>query len=65
MAGSYQQFKIDEHWTPLETVIDGNLAYQRGSFTVTATPKAGGAGARDQPAASCESIAASRTDHGS
>jgi ketosteroid isomerase-like protein len=27
----------------LETVIDGNLAYQRGSFTVIATPKAGGA----------------------
>ncbi len=39
---AYQQFRIDEHWTPLETVIDGNLAYQRGSFTVVATPKAGG-----------------------
>jgi ketosteroid isomerase-like protein len=37
-----QQFKIDEHWTPIETVIDGDLAYQRGTFTVAATPKAGG-----------------------
>jgi ketosteroid isomerase-like protein len=35
-------FKIEEHWTPLETVISGDLAYQRGTFTVAATPKAGG-----------------------
>jgi ketosteroid isomerase-like protein len=39
---AYQQFKIDEKWTPIETVVDGDLAYQRGTFTVTATPKAGG-----------------------
>ena len=39
---AYQQFKIDEKWMPIETVVDGNLAYQRGTFTVTATPKAGG-----------------------
>ena len=39
---AYQQFKIDEKWTPVETVVDGNLAYQRGTFSVTATPKAGG-----------------------
>jgi len=37
-----QMFKIDEHWSPLETVISGDLAYQRGTFTVAATPKAGG-----------------------
>ena len=37
-----KMFKIDEHWTPLETVISGDLAYQRGTFTVAATPKAGG-----------------------
>jgi ketosteroid isomerase-like protein len=37
------QFKIDETWTPLETVIDRTLAYQRGTWTVAATPKAGGA----------------------
>jgi ketosteroid isomerase-like protein len=35
-------FDIDETWTPQETVIDGDLAYQRGTFTVEATPKAGG-----------------------
>ena len=38
----FQQFKIDETWTSLETVIAGNWAYQRGTFTVAATPKAGG-----------------------
>jgi ketosteroid isomerase-like protein len=38
----FEQFKIDETWTPLETVIDRNLAYQRGTWTVAATPKAGG-----------------------
>ena len=37
-----QMFKIDEHWTPVETVVSGDLAYQRGTFTVAATPKAGG-----------------------
>ena len=40
----FEQFNTDEKWNPVETVIDGNLAYQRGSFTSTATPKAGGAG---------------------
>lgn len=40
---TFQTSKIDETWVPLETVIDGNLAYQRGTFTVNATPKAGGA----------------------
>jgi len=38
----FQQFKIDETWTPVETVITGDWAYQRGTFTVDATPKAGG-----------------------
>lgn len=42
----FQQFKFDEHWMPLETVIDGNLAYQRGTFTVTASPKTGGGAGR-------------------
>jgi ketosteroid isomerase-like protein len=42
----YQQARIDEHWTPVETVIDGNLAYQRGSFTAAATPKSSGGTAR-------------------
>jgi ketosteroid isomerase-like protein len=42
-ARGFQQFNIDETWVPLETVVDGNLAYQRGTFTVVASPKAGGA----------------------
>jgi ketosteroid isomerase-like protein len=41
-ARAFQRFDIDETWTPLETVISGDLAYQRGTFTVNATPKAGG-----------------------
>jgi ketosteroid isomerase-like protein len=40
---TFEQFKIDETWTVLESIIDRNLAYQRGTFTVRATPKAGGA----------------------
>ena len=39
---TFEQNKIVETWTPLETLIDRNLAYQRGTFTVDATPKAGG-----------------------
>jgi ketosteroid isomerase-like protein len=39
---AFQMFKFDEHWSPIETVISGDLAYQRGTFTVAATPKAGG-----------------------
>jgi ketosteroid isomerase-like protein len=42
-ARYFEQFNTDERWDPVETVIDGNLAYQRGTFTSTATPKAGGA----------------------
>lgn len=38
----FSQFNIDEKWMPEETVIDGDLAYQRGTFIVAATPKAGG-----------------------
>jgi ketosteroid isomerase-like protein len=39
----FEGFEIDETWTPVETEIDGDLAYQRGTFTVVSTPKAGGA----------------------
>ena len=39
---TFQSSKIDESWMPLETVIEGDLAYQRGTFTVIATPKSGG-----------------------
>lgn len=41
-ARVFKQFDIVETWTPVETVVDGNLAYQRGTFTVEATPRAGG-----------------------
>ncbi len=41
-GNAYKQFNIAETWTPVETVIDGNLAYQRGTYTVAATPKNGG-----------------------
>jgi ketosteroid isomerase-like protein len=44
-ARAAQMFKIEEHWTPLETVISGDLAYQRGTFTVAASPKAASGGA--------------------
>ena len=37
-----QAFNIVESWTPVETVISGDMAYQRGTFTVAASPKAGG-----------------------
>jgi ketosteroid isomerase-like protein len=40
---AFQRFRISEQWTVRETVIDGDLAYQRGLFTVSATPKSGGA----------------------
>ncbi|MEJ0039897.1 MAG: nuclear transport factor 2 family protein [Gammaproteobacteria bacterium] len=39
----FQRFHIDEAWTPLETVVSGDLAYQRGTFTVALTPNDGGA----------------------
>jgi ketosteroid isomerase-like protein len=43
---AFQNFNIVETWTPSETVISGDLAYQRGTFTVNATPKAGGNASR-------------------
>ena len=41
-GGAFQRVTIDETWTPVETVVSGDLAYQRGTYTVAATPKAGG-----------------------
>lgn len=38
----FARFEIDETWVPEETVISGELAYQRGTYVVEATPKAGG-----------------------
>jgi ketosteroid isomerase-like protein len=39
---AFQQFRFSEQWTPQETVIDRDLAYQRGTFTTAATPRSGG-----------------------
>ena len=39
---AFQSVNIVETWTPVETVVSGDLAYQRGTYTVAATPKAGG-----------------------
>ena len=39
----FSQFNIDEQWMPEETVVDGDLAYQRGTFIVIAAPKTGAA----------------------
>ena len=39
---AFERFDIDESWAPEETVIDGNLAYQRGTYVVESMPKAGG-----------------------
>lgn len=39
----FELFDIDETWTPVETVVAGDWAWQRGTYTVAATPRAGGA----------------------
>jgi uncharacterized protein (TIGR02246 family) len=42
MTGAFARFDFDESWAPEETVVSGDLAYQRGTFIVNTTPKAGG-----------------------
>jgi ketosteroid isomerase-like protein len=44
MHRAFAQFNFDESWTPEETEVGGDWAWQRGTFRVTATPKSGGAG---------------------
>lgn len=39
MTSAFERTEIDETWTPIETVVDGDLAYQRGTYTVGARPK--------------------------
>jgi ketosteroid isomerase-like protein len=39
---AFEQFTFDEAWNPTETVVSGDLAFQSGSYSVTATPRAGG-----------------------
>jgi ketosteroid isomerase-like protein len=41
-ARLFENTDIDETWTPVETKIDGDLAYQRGTYVVVARPKSGG-----------------------
>lgn len=43
MTGAFERLTFSESWKPEETVISGDLAYQRGTFIVIATPKSGGA----------------------
>jgi ketosteroid isomerase-like protein len=41
-GGAFERYDFRETWSPVETVIDGNLAFQRGTFTTIATPKGEG-----------------------
>lgn len=38
---AFEQNRYAESWNVLDTVIDGDLAYQRGTFTTTVMPKSG------------------------
>lgn len=42
MTRAFQSNEFNETWEPQETVVSGDLAYQRGTFVVEAMPKAGG-----------------------
>jgi ketosteroid isomerase-like protein len=41
-ALTFDQYRVNEHWYPDETVVFGDFAFERGAFTSDATPKAGG-----------------------
>ena len=41
-GGAFERYNFSEIWSPEETVIDGDLAFQRGTFTTIATPKGEG-----------------------
>ena len=41
-GGAFERYSFSETWSPEETVIDGDLAFQRGTFTTIATPKGEG-----------------------
>ena len=38
-GGAFENYQFSETWRPVETVIDGDLGFQRGTFTVIATPR--------------------------
>ena len=42
-----EQWHDQEQWLPDETIVDGDLAFQRGSFTMTLTPRQGDGARRD------------------
>jgi len=46
MTGAFARFDFDESWSPEETVVSGDLAFQRGTFVVNTIPKAGGEASR-------------------
>lgn len=48
MTGAFERFDFDETWTPEETVVSGDLAYQRGTFVVVARPRDGAEASRTQ-----------------
>jgi ketosteroid isomerase-like protein len=41
-GGAFERYDFSETWSPVETVVDGDLAFQRGTFTTIATPKSEG-----------------------
>ena len=46
MQRAFETTDFDESWSPEETVVSGDLAYQRGTFVVVSKPKTGGEEAR-------------------
>ena len=38
-GGAFERYEFSETWQPVETVIDGDLAFQRGTFTTIANPR--------------------------
>jgi ketosteroid isomerase-like protein len=39
---AFEQFEFDESWSPVQTVVSGDLAFQQGTYASTAKPRAGG-----------------------
>lgn len=39
---AFDEFRFDETWNPTETFVSGDLAFQSGSYSSTAIPRAGG-----------------------
>ena len=38
-GSAFERFDFDETWMPVETIVSGDWAHQRGTFTVSAKPK--------------------------